>query len=107
MGFRAVGELRRLSFDRIQEAAGCTRFCFLDGAERALCPMLRVTHNGVSFSRSTDVDMYILAVGDLPAMELSLRQWCEAHHHGNFTDPLEVVVGKEVVVLHNAEVSTS
>ncbi len=88
-----------MDIKRLREAAGCSRLCSLSGGERAVAPLYRLTHNGVSFSRQVDVDMYLLEVAE-PAVFETMSAWLRAHHAGDYSQPFayEFQNGRTVLV---------
>jgi hypothetical protein len=69
---------------RVREAGGCTRQCALSTSDsQPFRPAIRFTHNGVSFSRSSDWDKYLAAIMDEQDLVDGLGQWLRAHHEGN------------------------
>lgn len=84
---------------RLREAPGCTRYCAPTGGELLVVPLFRLVHNGVSFSRRTDVDMFLLRPAEDDVVG-ALTCWLRAHHAGDQSQPFRYVnaEGREIIV---------
>lgn len=65
----------------------------------AVAPIFIVVHNGVTFSRQTRVDRYVVVTNG-EAVEHTLAAWLQAHHKGDTSAPFthELSPGRFVIV---------
>jgi hypothetical protein len=76
-----------------RKAAGCTRSCLPSWREVESRPVIRVTHNGVSFAHRVYIDQYFLRAEHMNLGEAILTRWLREHHEGR--DGCEIVYGDD------------